>query len=74
MRRELAERGMALERKLQEHPEMLTEEELEALMDFLDADIRRINRERMLWGVMATLVVLIGGANIVILLVRALLR
>ena len=74
MRRELAERGMALERKLQEHPEMLTEEELEALMDFLDADIRRINRERMLWGVMATLVVMIGGANIVILLVRALLR
>lgn len=74
MRRELAERGMALERKLQEHPEMLTEEELEVLMDFLEADIRRINRERMLWGVMATLVVLIGGANIVILLVRALLR
>lgn len=74
MRRELEERGPALERKLQEHPEMLTEEELEALMDFLDADIRRINRERMLWGVMATLVVLIGGANIVILLVRALLR
>ena len=74
MRRELEERGHALERKLQEHPEMLTEEELEVLMDFLDADIRRINRERMLWGVMATLVVLIGGANIVILLVRALLR
>ena len=74
MRRELEERGPALERKLQEHPEMLTEEELEALMDFLDADIRRIKRERMLWGIMATLVVLIGGANIVILLVRALLR
>lgn len=74
MRRELEERGPALERKLQEHPEMLTEEELEVLMDFLEADIRRINRERMLWGVMATLVVLIGGANIVILLVRALLR
>lgn len=74
MRRELEERGPALERKLQEHPETLTEEELEVLMDFLDADIRRINRERMLWGVMATLVVLIGGANIVILLVRALLR
>lgn len=74
MRRELEERGPALERKLQEHPEMLTEEELEVLMDFLDADIRRINRERMLWGVMATLVVLIGGANIVILLVRELLR
>lgn len=74
MKRELAERGMALERKLQEHPEMLTEEELEALMDFLDADIRRINRERMLGGVLATLVVLIGGANIVILLVRALMR
>lgn len=74
MRRELEERGPALERKLQEHPEMLTEEELEVLIDFLDADIRRINRELMLWGVMATLVVLIGGANIVILLVRALLR
>lgn len=74
MRRELEERGPALERKLQEHPEMLTEEELEVLMDFLEADIRRVNRERMLWGVMATLVVLIGGANIVILLVRALLR
>lgn len=74
MRRELEEMGPALERKLQEHPEMLTEEELEVLMDFLDADIRRINRERMLWGVMAALVVLIGGANIVILLVRALLR
>lgn len=74
MRRELAEKEPALERKLQEHPEMLTEEELEALMDFLDADIRRINRERILGGVLATLVVLIGGANIVILLVRALLR
>lgn len=74
MRRKLKEMGPALERKLQEHPEMLTEEELEVLMDFLEADIRRINRERMLWGVMATLVVLIGGANIVILLVRALLR
>lgn len=74
MRRELEERGPALERKLQEHPDLLTEEELEALMDFFDADIRRIKRERMLWGVMATLVVLIGGANIVILLVRALLR
>ena len=74
MRRELEERGPALEHKLQEHPETLTEEELEVLMDFLDADIRRTNRERMLWGVMATLVVLIGGANIVILLVRALLR
>lgn len=34
MRRELKERGPALERKLQEHPEMLAEEELEVLMDF----------------------------------------
>ena len=73
MNREQRERGEALERKLQRNPELLTEEELELLKDFIEEDIRRIKRQQIREGILAALIVLFGGGNLIVLLVRALL-